>query len=221
MINFNPALRLLDSPTRIVFDSRLDYDENRAAKIVNVERTDGNGGLLKAMESSIFVSEINGDETDGDRRINAVIAYKQVFEGGETLVTEIAVIRIKDKKADIDQLKTLLNAGLTNALIAAIDLKEGNVGATLPVTYGLNEQKKESSFRGWAMAIMAIAAVPILIIAVWAIKKPATTDQVYLSRFAENPQAIASQVETTKQVLKNMGLDPGKSGDIGCLAQKQ
>lgn len=228
MINFNPALRFLESPNRIVFDSRLNVDENRMAKIVNVERdSDGNAHSRMARESSVFVSEI---ETVDGGRIKATIVYQQIFDDGHIQINELGSILsadIKENEPDADGIKKMLNVGLTNALIAAVDLSQGKAGALLPggASYEqlspIEKQHNGSHLQGWVKATMAVAAIPLLIVAVWAVNKPAKTDQVYLSRFAENPQAIASQVETTKMVLKNMGLDPGKSGDIGCLAQKQ
>ena len=42
--------------------------------------------------------------------------------------------------------------------------------------------------------------------------------KVLLGEMKEDPASVAAQVELTKQTLKQMGLDPGKSGDTGCLA---
>ena len=35
----------------------------------------------------------------------------------------------------------------------------------------------------------------------------------------EDPRSLASRVELATATLKAMGLDPGKSGELGCLAQ--
>jgi len=35
---------------------------------------------------------------------------------------------------------------------------------------------------------------------------------------AQNPSSTQAQVDLTKETLRQMGLDPGKTGDIGCLA---
>ncbi|ANN80829.1 hypothetical protein [Bordetella flabilis] len=35
---------------------------------------------------------------------------------------------------------------------------------------------------------------------------------------AQDPASITAQVELTKQTLRSMGLDPGRAGDLGCLA---
>lgn len=35
---------------------------------------------------------------------------------------------------------------------------------------------------------------------------------------AQDPASITAQVELTKETLRQMGLDPGRAGDLGCLA---
>ena len=42
--------------------------------------------------------------------------------------------------------------------------------------------------------------------------------KVLLGEMKEDKASVAAQVELTKETLKQMGLDPGKSGDVGCLA---
>ena len=42
--------------------------------------------------------------------------------------------------------------------------------------------------------------------------------KVLLGDMKEDKASVAAQVELTKETLKQMGLDPGKSGDVGCLA---
>lgn len=43
-------------------------------------------------------------------------------------------------------------------------------------------------------------------------------EEAFKAAMAQDPVAIESQVNLTKQTLKDMGLDPGQAGDMGCMA---
>lgn len=49
-------------------------------------------------------------------------------------------------------------------------------------------------------------------------KKPDPIQNAVARVMKQDPKSMQAQVELTKETLKQMGLDPGKSGDIGCLA---
>lgn len=72
---------------------------------------------------------------------------------------------------------------------------------------------------------LAIVGAPLLIwFLAWGASKvfaPSSPIEDAVARaMAQDPASVASQVELTKQTLRQMGLDPGQSGDIGCLAQQ-
>ncbi|AYK20533.1 hypothetical protein [Aeromonas veronii] len=70
---------------------------------------------------------------------------------------------------------------------------------------------------------LAIVGAPLLIwFLAWGGSKVLTPsspiEDAVARAMAQDPASVASQVELTKQTLQQMGLDPGQSGDIGCLA---
>jgi len=69
---------------------------------------------------------------------------------------------------------------------------------------------------------LAIVGAPLMIwFLAWGISKVLTTsspiEDAVARAMAQDPASVASQVELTRQTLQQMGLDPGQSGDIGCL----
>jgi len=70
---------------------------------------------------------------------------------------------------------------------------------------------------------LAIVVAPLLIwFLAWGVSKVLTPsspiEDAVARAMAQDPDSVVSQVELTKQTLQQMGLDPGQSGDIGCLA---
>lgn len=87
-------------------------------------------------------------------------------------------------------------------------------GRTLPAA-------NKSQFR--KKVILAAIATPILVYGLlWlggaVVKKNDPIQNAVARVMAQDPKSMQAQVELTKETLKQMGLDPGKSGDVGCLA---
>lgn len=70
--------------------------------------------------------------------------------------------------------------------------------------------------------LLAVGAPLFILFLAWGVLKASAPvspiDEAVARAMASNPSSVASQVEMTKEVLKQMGLDPGQSGDLGCLA---
>ena len=69
--------------------------------------------------------------------------------------------------------------------------------------------------------MVLMIAVPMIILGIVWLLKPASSDPVHeavAQAMNQDANSVQSQVELTKQTLLTMGLDPGKSGDVGCLA---
>lgn len=71
--------------------------------------------------------------------------------------------------------------------------------------------------------IAAWTVPPLLAFAVFAgisklAQQPSPIQNAVAQQMANDPESIKAQVELTQQTLKSMGLDPGKGGDLGCLA---
>lgn len=236
---FQPIIRFVKFPTRsIAFDTQLNTDGNRElfAKVVSIHTED------RVLESFVCTNNIEYEDDDvrKQRFVSAPIIYVQKFADNREETKELATIRLtfpgvkmkgKFHYPDIRDIETAINRKLADAFMVAIDIEIGasSFESIMPsnnVVRGnfhrqanpmVAEKRLSPVFKSAALVLF----FPLLIAVIWGVGKlNSRTDQVYLSRFANNPQAIASQVETTKTVLKNMGLDPGKSGDIGCLAKK-
>lgn len=82
-----------------------------------------------------------------------------------------------------------------------------------------NDPAARKRFRG--RVVLAAVVTPLLVFGLLtlggALKKDPIQDAV-AKAMTHTPSSTQAQVELTKETLKQMGLDPGKSGDIGCLA---
>lgn len=85
-----------------------------------------------------------------------------------------------------------------------------------------NDEKK--SYRR-KMAFAIIGAPLLIWFVAWGgshLLRPANPiEDAVAKAMRQDPSSVQAQVELTKQTLQQMGLDPGQSGDIGCLTAKQ
>ncbi len=84
--------------------------------------------------------------------------------------------------------------------------------------------KNSGSNIKFACLVASAAVIPILIISlVWGIAKSTNKDPIRQAMLdsQNSQQAAQAQVDLTRETLKQMGLDPGKNGDVGCLAAPQ
>ena len=69
------------------------------------------------------------------------------------------------------------------------------------------------------IAFIGVLAVLLLAAALKIMAAPADPVQAAVNKaLANDPRARDEQIEITRQTLREMGLDPGKNGDLGCLA---
>lgn len=69
------------------------------------------------------------------------------------------------------------------------------------------------------IAFIGLLAVLLLAAALKIMAAPADPVQAAVNKaLANDPRARDEQIEITRQTLREMGLDPGKNGDLGCLA---
>lgn len=69
------------------------------------------------------------------------------------------------------------------------------------------------------IAFIGILAVLFLAATIKIMAAPADPVQAAVNKaLANDPRARDEQIEITRQTLREMGLDPGKNGDLGCLA---
>lgn len=71
--------------------------------------------------------------------------------------------------------------------------------------------------------IAAVVISPLIVFALLSFvgKKHDPIAEAVAKSMVEDPRSLASRVELTTATLKAMGLDPGKSSELGCLAQSR
>lgn len=148
--------------------------------------------------------------------------------------------------APVEQVKYAVRQGVSDALVVALtdfyavrpassDAVAGHQVIMAPTRSGMGATPAvaEASRRRAAAndepkalrrkMALAIVGAPLLIwFLAWGGSKVLTPsspiEDAVARAMAQDPASVASQVELTKQTLQQMGLDPGQSGDIGCLA---
>lgn len=129
------------------------------------------------------------------------------------------------KEAHIDTLARSPAQPVTAAApVADVRPASGIVGAiqsfAAPATAANDDPAEKKRFR--KKVIFAAIATPLVVFALLtaggALKKNDPIQDAVAKAMTQNPSSTQAQVELTKETLKQMGLDPGKSGDIGCLA---
>ena len=69
------------------------------------------------------------------------------------------------------------------------------------------------------MAFLGVLGVLLLVAVFKIMAAPSDPVQAAVNKaLANDPRARDEQIEITRQTLREMGLDPGKNGDLGCLA---
>lgn len=105
--------------------------------------------------------------------------------------------------------------------VAAIEAEV--LAGQMPAPVDAANDEAQSKKRHWRRLLVAGGA-PLAVVAVlWVIAGLTRHDPIQeavAKSMAQNPASVQAQVELTKQTLKEMGLDPGKAGDVGCLAPK-
>jgi hypothetical protein len=94
-------------------------------------------------------------------------------------------------------------------------------GAPVAANDPASEDKDKKRFR---MKLVAAAIItPLLVYGLLKaggsmVRSADPIQEAVAKAMVSDPRAVQSQVELTKETLKQMNLDPGKAGDIGCLA---
>ncbi|WP_323025713.1 hypothetical protein [Castellaniella sp.] len=88
---------------------------------------------------------------------------------------------------------------------------------------GVFEGHKPKNSAWWKMPAFLVLAALISFAAVaglesWSGGKMDPIQAAVSQNMTQDPASIMAQVELTKETLRQMGLDPGRGGDLGCLA---
>lgn len=100
---------------------------------------------------------------------------------------------------------------------AAVEM-QSFVGS-MPVAANDPVEKK----RFYKKVLVAAVATPVLVYSLlWVggavVKKNDPIQEAVAHAMRQDPKSMQAQVDLTKATLAQMGLDPGKAGDVGCLA---
>lgn len=104
--------------------------------------------------------------------------------------------------------------------------REANNVVHLPKSKDSGQTKAQTWYQRNKSVLMAVLVPSFLIFSAGAImnkysaaKKSSPIEEAVLKAMKTDPSSVSSQIQLTKETLKQMGLDPGKSADMGCLVQ--
>ncbi len=112
-----------------------------------------------------------------------------------------------------------VQGGFQDAPVSAPAVRLGASAARRGGRAGDAAERRQVMFR--RKIAFAVVGTPVLVIALMWITGVRRSDPIreaVAQQVLQSKESRESQVELTKQTLKEMGLDPGKSNDIGCLA---
>lgn len=233
---FRPDMRIVarDGEFIVSFDSMFEADVDRTSKMIRVPDARGVANFRVAVTG--FTSddcqqvgdfyEYHGDitlyqtlgETNQQPERRFVLASPRIrlpqLKKGVPLPAEEVHQKIRNAVADVfsSAIKTLYGiapAGERSAVASSSDQRHGLFGRLLA--------------KKWLMALVAAPAVilVLLVLATHLVKGaqlPGYDAAAINHAMAQQPD-ITAQVEQTRQILKEMNLDPGSPGDMGCLAR--
>ena len=240
---FEPELRVVARGAAshrmvVVFDTATDMDRKRSPRIVMID-TDGVDSIATSVDEigeqdhalyRVYTGQIN------------LIAKKKNGEQEKYLLSDFELKLENNGKRDKDghfvfptsfEVEQTIRHGVSDAFTdASLEMAVGGdmapaagwdrpvvAGYAAPAFAASSEQKTE--VRRWnkkALAFMALLAVLLVAAVLKIMSTPSDPLQAAVNRaLANDPAARDEQIEITRQTLREMGLDPGKNGDLGCL----
>lgn len=232
------------------FDTRSPLDTQRAARCVQVSKNFKQLSFaLEGFDAQSITDDVGkGYRSIGGKIVLTVITDASSEEKRFDLAYcnfVLPAIGGKPKKGGVfhfiptEQFEYVVRQGVSTAFSAALSeycnscRSQGIsiVGSQLqstPTVQGVNvtsgAANDDNAFK--RKLVMSVIAAPILTLFVaWGgssfFNQSSPIEEAVARQMVQDPESIAAQVELTKQTLKQMGLDPGQSGDIGCLAPQQ
>lgn len=229
--DFAPELRVVACGTAsnrlvIVFDTATDIDLKRSPRIVMID-TQGVTSI------TTNVDEITADDRMIHQLVSGKINLLTQKDGAEPVKYLLAEFQLqieggkaKDGKFSYPpqgEIEQVLRQGVADAFTdASLEMTSRPAPAYVSAGPALSMRssaaakprlsKKMTAFIG-ILAVLLLAAILKIMAA------PADPVQEAVNKaLANDPRARDEQIEITRQTLREMGLDPGKNGDLGCLA---
>jgi len=85
---------------------------------------------------------------------------------------------------------------------------------------GTAQDRRRFAKRLGLTAVASVAVVLVLLGVTGGLKPRDPVKEAVTRAMSRDPSIAQAQIDITKQTLRDMGLDPGKSADLGCLAAK-
>lgn len=243
---FEPELRVVARGAAshrmvVVFDTATDMDRKRSPRIVMID-TDGVDSIATSVDEigeqdhalyRVYTGQIN------------LITKKKNGEQEKYLLSDFELKLENNGKRDKDghfvfptsfEVEQTIRQGVADAFTdASLEMAVGGdvapvVGWDRPVVAGyaapafaaVPERDKAdaapSRMSKKMLAFMALLTVLLVAAVLKIMSTPSDPLQAAVNRaLANDPAARDEQIEITRQTLREMGLDPGKNGDLGCL----
>jgi hypothetical protein len=237
---YNPAIRLYDQQngdsTLFVFDSRHPWDVKRAVRCV--QHVGPIKTLTFALEGFDTVTETAGRRTV-QGKINLLVG-----DDTHMLAECLFELPVKSKKgaAEAQHIEYAVRQGVSKSLCEAIDSFYAhrqtpvfqaalNAPAAPFSPYARNMAGDESAANDAGKSnrrnmALAVIGVPVLVVGLYLagtlmMRPPVNPiEDAVAQAMRLDPASVAAQVELTRKTLEQMGIDPGQSSDLGCLAPK-
>lgn len=251
MLTFTPDLRIFANGDLLVvhFDTRSQLDTQRASRCVQISKnfkqlsfaiegfdaqsiTDDLGKGYRSIAGKILLT-VTTDVSNEEQRFDlACCNFVLPAIGGKPKRGVFQFFTAEQFEYVVRQgVSASLSAALSEYCNSCRSQGLSIVSSQLhspPTVSGVNVTSSaandDSAFK--KKLVMSVIAAPILTLLVaWGgssfFNKSSPIEEAVARQMVQDPESIAAQVELTKQTLKQMGLDPGQSGDIGCLAPQQ
>lgn len=244
---FTPAIALypLDgNRLAVAFDSQSPFDTTRTSAVVQIDSrfkrlaVELAGFTAETTNDSNSVRTIRGQlelvvERDGDTDGRHLLAECTLAIPGLSTGKKPTDVQF----AEVPAVAYAIRQGVADALASAVtsyfssqlSASAGPVVAPVAsVPFGLPpvqspriKAANDESGMSRRKLVAVVAAGPVAIMLMWGLGKaftpPSTVETAVADAMRADPAAVQAQVDLTRQTLVSMGLDPGKSGDIGCL----
>lgn len=201
-------------------------------------------GARRELAGEIFLTySLSGAE--GADKKESVAKCQLVFNSAGKPDKQGAFIHIDEKRVQY-AVRQAVSSALTEALADYFDGRSGvemgvapgasqelvaNPDAGRPARRLSRRESQQASATAAAQAIrsrkiktyIAWFAPPVLIVLVLGglqllASKQSPIENAVAQQMANDPESIKQQVDLVNQTLKSMNIDPGKGGDLGCLA---
>lgn len=180
---------------------------------INARGKNGKRGKNAANQNPyIFYTTDEVGRTVRTGMANALARALVVYYGKESLMDTAARAPVQHGVPAIDARPMVAATGTaTNAV--------QSFAGSIPEAANDRAEKK----RFHKKVITAAVVTPLVVFGLlWlggaVVKKNDPIQDAVAHAMRQDPRSMQAQVELTKETLKQMGLDPGKAGDVGCLA---